>query len=168
MGDRVHLPVTSPATSAFPKVPWVSFPRPTAQRLPNGGVISRLQSFVYLQASEFAATQVVPTAGHRFRCSGQPWHLHLSRTCVVTFACIRYASRPNRAIDGEGLSPPRFAALPAAPGLSPHQIMPMSGVHISVKVAPSGRWTSRKRAALCLQRWAHSALHDHNESSSLI
>jgi hypothetical protein len=65
------------------------------------------------------ATQVVPTVKHRFRCPRQPWRLHLSRTCVVTFACIRYANRPNRAIDGKRLSLSRFAALPAAPGHTP-------------------------------------------------
>src|ERR1700674_173487 len=75
-------------------------------------------SFIFRPPS-LLATQVVPTAGYRLRCPGQPWRLHLSRTCVVTFTCIRYASRLNRVIDGEGLSPPRFAALPAAPGLSP-------------------------------------------------
>jgi hypothetical protein len=68
------------------------------------------------------ATQVVPTVEHRFRCPRQPWRLHLSRTCVVAFACIRYANRPNRAIDGKRLSLSRFAALPAAPGLTPSRL----------------------------------------------
>jgi hypothetical protein len=40
-----------------------SFRSTTSER----GVISRLQSFVDLQASEFAATQVVPTAEHPYR-----------------------------------------------------------------------------------------------------
>jgi len=79
------------------------------------------------------ATQVVPTVEHRFRCPRQPWRLHLSRTCVVTFACIRYASRPNRAIDGKRLSLSRFAALPAAPGLPPHYTAPMLGAHTALQ-----------------------------------
>jgi hypothetical protein len=40
-----------------------SFRSTTSER----GVFSRLQSFVDLQASEFAATQVVPTAEHLYR-----------------------------------------------------------------------------------------------------
>jgi hypothetical protein len=35
-------------------------------------VFSRLQSFVDLQASEFAVTQVVPTARQPIDCQGQP------------------------------------------------------------------------------------------------
>jgi hypothetical protein len=59
----VRLPVSSPVTSAFPtvllgrlnhKIPLNDF---------RAGSITRLQSFDNLQASEFAATQVVPTAG---------------------------------------------------------------------------------------------------------
>ena len=80
------------------------------------GVLSRLQSFDNLQASEFAATQVVPTAGHPFRIPGRPWRLRPSTTRFVTSPRIGYASRPNRAIDGIGLSPTRFAALSAATG----------------------------------------------------
>jgi hypothetical protein len=62
VADRVRLPVSSPITSAFPKS--------TVGRLDHMSpfndfrtvVFSRLQSFVDLQASEFAVTQVVPTA----------------------------------------------------------------------------------------------------------
>src|SRR5262249_12158182 len=46
---------------------------------------------------------------------GRPWHLHPSSARFVTSPRIGYASRPNRAIDGRGLSPPRSAALLAAP-----------------------------------------------------
>ena len=39
--------------------------------------------------------------------TGWPWLLRPSRTRVVTFPCIGYACRPNRAIDGVGtLTPP--------------------------------------------------------------
>ena len=79
-------------------------------------MLSRLQSFDNLQASEFAATQVVPTAGHPLRMPGRPWRLRPSTARFVTSPRIGYASRPNRAIDGIGLSPTRFAALPAATG----------------------------------------------------
>src|SRR6516162_3534859 len=46
---------------------------------------------------------------------GRPWRLHPSSARFVTSPRIGYASRPNRAIDGRGLSPPRSAALLAAP-----------------------------------------------------
>jgi hypothetical protein len=70
--DRVRLPVSSPITSAFPKS--------TVGRLDHMSpfndfrtvVFSRLQSFVDLQASEFAVTQVVPTARQPIDCQGQP------------------------------------------------------------------------------------------------
>jgi hypothetical protein len=43
--------------------------------------------------------------------TGQPWLFHSSRTCVVTFTGIEYASRPNQAIDGRGLSPHKTRSL---------------------------------------------------------
>jgi hypothetical protein len=79
-------------------------------------VLSRLQSFDNLQASEFAATLVVPTADNPLRMSERLWRLRPSTARFVTSPRIGYASRPNRAIDGIGLSPTRFAALPAATG----------------------------------------------------
>jgi hypothetical protein len=58
---------------AYPFLPLSHRPSPNSQRVgcstrirsttSERGVISRLQSFDNLQASEFAATQVVPTAG---------------------------------------------------------------------------------------------------------
>ena len=45
-------------------------PRHSAQRLRSGVSLTRLQSFDDLQASEFAATQVVPTAGIQCECRG--------------------------------------------------------------------------------------------------
>src|SRR5262249_37785671 len=50
-----------------------------------------------------------------FRMSGRPWRLHPSSARFVASPRIGYASRPNRAIDGRGLPPPRSAALLAAP-----------------------------------------------------
>jgi hypothetical protein len=43
--------------------------------------------------------------------TGQPWRVRSSRTHVVTFMCIEYAHRPNRAIDGRGLSPHKTRGL---------------------------------------------------------
>ncbi len=43
--------------------------------------------------------------------AGQLWRLRSSRTHVVTFMGIEYAHRPNRAIDGRGLSPHKTRGL---------------------------------------------------------
>src|SRR5271166_2739851 len=111
---------------AYPFLPLSHRPSPNSHRVgcstlirsttSERGVLSRLQSFDNLQASEFAATQVAPTAGHPLRMPGRPWRLRPSTARFVTSPRIGYASRPNRAIDGIGLSPTRFAALPAATG----------------------------------------------------
>jgi hypothetical protein len=50
---------------------------------------------------------------------GRPWRLHPSKSRFVASPRIGHTSRPNRAIDGRGLSPPRSTALLAATGLSP-------------------------------------------------
>jgi hypothetical protein len=88
-------------------------------------VLTRLQSFVNLQASEFAATQVVPTAGTQFGYQGSRGvYVRAERGSLPPRASDMLAVR-NRAIDGIGLSPTRFAALPAATGNctpSPSQI----------------------------------------------
>ena len=79
-----HRPSPSPYGSANRETPLSDF---------RAGVISELQSFAHVQASRFAATQVAPTA---VRChTEQLWRLRPSRTQVVTFLCIGYASHPN-------------------------------------------------------------------------
>jgi hypothetical protein len=50
---------------------------------------------------------------------GRPWRLHPSKSRFVASPRIGHTSRPNRAIDGRGLSPPRSTALLAATGLAP-------------------------------------------------
>src|SRR6516165_9275519 len=78
-------------------------------------LLTRLQSFDNLQASEFACHPGRSHRWHPLRMPGRPWHLHPSSARFVASPRIGYASRPNRAIDGRGLSPPRSAALLAAP-----------------------------------------------------
>lgn len=56
----MRLPVSSLLTSAFPKSQWVGSTTSIRSTTSERGVLTRLQSFVNLQASEFAATQVVP------------------------------------------------------------------------------------------------------------
>jgi hypothetical protein len=79
-------------------------------------MLTRLQSFDDLKASEFAATQVVPTAGTHSDARAAV-ALHPSSARFVASPRIGYASRPNRAIDDRGLPRPRSAALLAAPML---------------------------------------------------
>jgi hypothetical protein len=42
---------------------------------------------------------------------GLPWRFHPSLSRFVTSPCPGYARRPNRAIDGRGLSPPKMRSL---------------------------------------------------------
>nr|AFS60655.1 unknown protein [bacterium symbiont of Theonella swinhoei pTSMAC1] len=82
-----------------------AYPQHSIQRLQNGGVFrDGYQLFLFVQASRFACH---PGRSHRrsLMTAGQLWRLRSSRTHVVTFMCIEYANRPNRAIDGRGLSP---------------------------------------------------------------
>jgi hypothetical protein len=91
----------------------VGFQPQSTQRLQCGLTISGLQAFSYVQTSRFA------------RHPGRSHHNGLHRRAAVTFTSGHravslfphsgYATRLNRAIDGRGLSPPRFAALSAAP-----------------------------------------------------
>jgi hypothetical protein len=61
-GCRVHLPVTSPTSSAFPKSrPWVGFPNLPAKRLRAAGV-SRSSLFLTFRPPGLLATQVSPAA----------------------------------------------------------------------------------------------------------
>jgi hypothetical protein len=70
-GRRVHLPVSSPTSSAFPKSrQWVGFPHHSAERLHSGGSFE-IVAIPYVQASWF-----VRHPGLSYRCStstaGQP------------------------------------------------------------------------------------------------
>ena len=108
---QVHMPVSSLMSSAFPK---------TVRRLGRLSALFRLKRFLagkFSRSSPFLpfrppgllATQISPTAVAL--TTGQPWLFHSSRTCVVTFTGIEYASRPNQAIDGRGLSPHKTRSL---------------------------------------------------------
>jgi hypothetical protein len=95
---RVHLPVSSPASSAFP--------RPLSSRLTVlsantifRGEVSRLSSDIScVQASEFAC---LPDRSHRCKFAGRPRLVLPGRTCFVTSARTGYAIRLIQAIDGE-------------------------------------------------------------------
>jgi hypothetical protein len=89
---RVHLPVSSPMSSAFP--------RPLLGRLPACSTnaifcseVSRLANISYVQASEFARLP-----DRSYRCNTAAGQLRLllpGKTCFVTSARTGYAIRPN-------------------------------------------------------------------------
>ena len=64
---RVLVPVSSPMSSAFPKTLWVGFPFYSANATFRG-LVSRLQTFRYVQASEFAR---LPDRSYRCEFSPQ-------------------------------------------------------------------------------------------------
>ena len=96
-----HRPSPSPYGSANRETPLSDF---------RAGVISELQSFAHVQASRFAATQVAPTAV--WFHTGQLWRLRPSRTQVVTFLCIGYASRPNGQLTAGAYSTSKLPLIP--------------------------------------------------------
>src|SRR5262245_40193376 len=102
-----------------PKVHWVGCTTTFRSTTSERGGLTRLQSFDYLQASEFACHPGRPHRWHRKSLPGRPWRLHPSKSRFVASPRIGHTSRPNRAIDGRGLSPPRSTDLLAATRLSP-------------------------------------------------
>jgi hypothetical protein len=106
----VHLPVSSPKTTAFPTLGTGRPPTTLRTATSVRAQISRLQSFTDVQARGFARHP-----GCSYRCDSkvawQPWLLLPSRKRFVTSPPIGYASRPNRATDGRGLSPHRTRSL---------------------------------------------------------
>ena len=61
---RVHLPVSSSVSSAFPRHSIGRLPVGIRERDFSAGYFSRLQTFLYVQASDFARLQVAPTAAN--------------------------------------------------------------------------------------------------------
>jgi hypothetical protein len=136
----VHLPVSSPKTSAFPTVRLGRRLALTRTATSVRSSFSRLQSFASLQARRFARHPgrsyrsstlacrfLACSFSPRFQASasfsptldssstGQPWLFHLNNSWFVTSPSPRYASRPNRAIDDRGLSPHKIHNLVGCP-----------------------------------------------------
>src|SRR5262249_5596849 len=112
-GCRVPLPVSSPASSAFPKSRlWVGFPESPRKETSCGGCFE-IGAIPYVQASWFARHPCLP-----YRCAekaaGQPGLFHPSKSRIVPGACIGDGSRLIQGTDGGRLSPPTLAALSAA------------------------------------------------------
>ncbi len=97
---RVLLPVSSSMSSAFPKTLWVGFPFLSANATFPRVSFSRLQTFRYVQASEFAR---LPDRSYRCEVppTEQPRLLHPGISCFVASARSGYAIRPIQAIDGK-------------------------------------------------------------------
>ena len=95
---------------------WVGFPRVSREHDFSRTPISKLQLFLYVQASEFASLP-----GRSCRCrfpslAVQLRRLHPSRTCIVAFARIGYATRPTTGNwRSEDFHFARFTALSTAP-----------------------------------------------------
>src|SRR5215469_275523 len=131
-----------------PKVHWVGCTTIIRSTTSERVGITRLQSFDNLQASEFAATQVVPTAGNRHGCQGgRGVYIRAERGSLSPRASDILAVR-NRAIDGRGLSPPRSAALLAAPDFT----TTMPAFKFSVQTPPGSNTVPRDKGECALVR----------------
>ena len=90
---QVHLPGSSSASSAFPWNRMVGFPASSREHdFPRTSFRGCSYSVMFRPPS-LLASQIVPTAASF--PAGQLRRLHPSRTCVVAFARIGYASRPT-------------------------------------------------------------------------
>jgi hypothetical protein len=110
----VHGPVSSHKTSAFPTLGTgrrsASPCQATSRPVPDfGAAVIRFASGLQMC---WPPRSLPPM---QLNAAWQPWLLRPSTVEFVTSLHVGYASRPNRATDGRGLSPPRFAALSAAP-----------------------------------------------------
>ena len=105
-GCRVHMPVSSPTSSAFPKThQWVGFPLDPLRDFRAVGVRDRRHSLRSGLLVCSPPRSLLPLRPQRRRAAVTSTP---SKTRTVTGTCIGYASRPNQAIDGRGLSPPNF------------------------------------------------------------
>src|SRR6266404_4223869 len=89
----VHFLVASSGSSAFPRHSLGRLPVGMRERVFSAGSFSRLQTFLYVQGSEFARLR-----GRSYRCeysAGQPRLLHPGLSCFVASARTGYAIRPN-------------------------------------------------------------------------
>ena len=78
--------------------------------------------FFLFRPAGVLTTQVAPTA--TASAVGQPWFLRPSLSRFVTSPCPGYACRPNRAIDGRGLSPHKMRSLVGCSPNASLQLLP--------------------------------------------
>ena len=91
---RVHLPVSSAVSSAFPTRNWVGFPRIVRLKRLHAAADFGAADISLCSGLQFCvAPQVVPTAAHT--AAGQPGLLRPGRACFVASARTGYANRQN-------------------------------------------------------------------------
>ena len=119
-GRQVHLPVSSPTSSAFPKSrPWVGFPHRSAKRLHSGGSFE-IVTIPYVQASWFARH---PGLSYRYGIQPQgsrDFSVRAEPVSLPSQASDMLAVR-TRQLTAEDLHLMRLAALSAAPEIAPAQ-----------------------------------------------
>src|ERR1700694_1411420 len=109
-GCRVHLPVPSPTSSAFPKSsPWVGFLNRPAKRLRAAGV-SRSSPFLTFRPPGLLATQVSPTAAPRRPQGSRDFSTRANHASLPMHASGMLAVR-IRQLTAVGLSPPKTCSL---------------------------------------------------------
>jgi hypothetical protein len=118
-GCRVHLPVTSPTSSAFPKSSlWVGFPNRPAKRLRAAGV-SRSSPFLTFRPPGLLATQVSPTAAPQRPQGSRDFSTRATHASLPMHASGMLAVR-IRQLTAVGLSPPKTCSLVGRyPGFEP-------------------------------------------------
>ncbi len=118
-GCRVHLPVTSPTSSAFPKSSlWVGFPNRPAKRLRAAGV-SRPSPFLTFRPPGLLATQVSPTAAPKRPQGSRDFSTRANHASLPMHASGMLAVR-IRQLTAVGLSPPKTCSLVGRyPGFEP-------------------------------------------------
>jgi len=116
-GPLVLALVSSLGSSAFPKFELGRLSQPLAtQRFQCGQLFRGCRHSLMFRPPGLLATLIAPTTAipawpdRRAAVTFTSGHRTVSH-----FPHSGYATRLNRAIDGSGLSPPRFAALSAAP-----------------------------------------------------
>jgi len=134
-GCRVHLPVTSPTSSAFPKSsPWVGFPNRPAKRLRAAGV-SRSSPFLTFRPPGLLATQVSPTAAPKRPQGSRDFSTRANHASLPMHASGTLAVR-IRQLTAVGLSPPKTCSLVGRdPGFEPATLR-LTAVH-------TGGWTHK-------------------------
>src|SRR6266851_4444571 len=112
-GCRVHLPVSSPTASAFPKSSlWVGFPNRPAKRLRATGV-SRSSPFLTFRPPGLLATQVSPTAAPKRPQGSRDFSTRATHASLPMRASGMLAVR-IRQLKAVGFHLLRLAALSAA------------------------------------------------------
>ena len=133
-----HVPVSSHTTAAFP--PFGPGRRSTmfrtatsVRRVFRGCSHSRM-----FRPTGLLTTPVAPTDT---ACAvWQPWFLRPSISWFVTSPRPRYASRPNRAIDGRGLSPHQIRSLVGCSPNAEHEPLPEAGAQRTMEAVGSMPW----------------------------